>query len=152
MAQQVKKWVIELSRKQRKDLEKFARSQKISALQLRRARVLLLSDSAHLAGRHTDEQIAEILNMTRRQVQRIRTKFVHEGLESTVRREIRSDAGEPKVFDGKAEAQLTTICCSEPPEGCQRWTLQLLVDELSRMKIVTSVCKETVRQTLKKIN
>jgi hypothetical protein len=42
------------------------------------------------------------------------------------------------------------ICCSPPPEGRARWTLDLLVGELTGRKIVTSVCAETVRRALKK--
>jgi len=151
MAQEVRKWVVELSDEQRSGLQKLARSQSSSALQVKRARVLLLSDSIHPKGNQTDEQIAATLAMTRRQVQRIRTKFAQHGLEATIRRKIRSDEGVPKVFDGEAEAQLVSLCCSEPPSGHQRWTLQLLVDELTGLKVVPKVCKETVRRTLKKI-
>ena len=151
MAQEVRKWVVELSDQQRSGLQKLVRSQKASALQIKRAKVLLMSDSIHPKGSKTDEQIAEALELTRRQVQRIRTKFVQHGLEATIRRKIRSDQGTPRVFDGEAEAQLVTLCCSSPPDGHQRWTLQLLVDELTGMKVVTKVCRETVRRTLKKI-
>lgn len=152
MPQLVRKWVVELSSVQREDLQKIVRSQKHSSLVVRRAKVLLLCDAAHPEGRRSDEQIADLVGMTRRQVQRIRTKFSHQGFEATTRRKVRSDKGTPKIFDGEAEAQLVTLCCSTPPEGHQRWTLNLLVDELSRLKIVTSVCPETVRKTLKKIS
>ncbi len=151
MAQQVRKWVVQLSKSEREELERIVRSQKASALQLKRAKILLLSDNNHPDGRRTDEYIGELLGMTRRQIQRIRTKFVQQGLECTLKRKVRSDQGTPKVFDGQAEAQLVTLCCSTPPEGNQRWTMQLLVDELTRLQVVTSVCKETVRKTLKKI-
>ena len=151
MAQQVRKWVVELSPEERSELQKTERSHKCSALMVKRARVLLLSDAAHPEGRRTDEQIADLVGMTRRQVQRIRLKFTQQGLEATLRRKSRSDKGTAKVFDGEAEAQLVTLCCSTPPEGQQRWTLKLLVDELSRLQIVTDVCPETVRKTLKKI-
>jgi hypothetical protein len=43
-----------------------------------------------------------------------------------------------------------TLCCSSPPKGRERWTLQLLCDELARLQIVESVCRETVRSCLKK--
>jgi transposase len=58
----------------------------------------------------------------------------------------------PPKLDGEAEAQLVTLCCSQAPEGRQRWTLQLLCDELARLQVVESVCPETVRQCLKKTN
>ena len=86
-----------------------------------------------------------------RQIGRIRRQFVLEGLDPTLNRKRRSDAGVPEKMDGQVEARLVTLCCSEPPAGQQRWTLQLLVDELSRLQVVGSVCRETVRKTLKKI-
>jgi len=151
MGQQVRKWVVELTADQRAELTTLQRSQSASALLVKRARILLLSDAAHAEGRRTDEQIAELIGMTRRQVQRVRMKFIQQGWEATLRRKPRSDKGVPKVFDGEAEARLVTLCCSTPPAGHQKWTLKLLVDELTRLQIVASVCPETVRRTLKKI-
>lgn len=151
MAQQVRKWVIELTDEQRSEAEQVARSQKASTLTSRRAQVLLLADANHADGRRTDETIAVMVGMTRRQVQRIRMKYAQQGLSKTLRRQVRSDIGTSKTLDGKAEAQLVTLCCSTPPAGRQRWTLQLLVDELCRLKVVGKVCRETIRQSLKKI-
>ena len=54
------------------------------------------------------------------------------------------------VIDGEAEAHLVAICCSPPPEGRVRWTMELLAGEMVGRKIVTHVCAETVRKTLKK--
>jgi hypothetical protein len=55
-----------------------------------------------------------------------------------------------KKFDGAAEARLTAVACSDPPEGRECWTLKLLADEMVALEIVDSVCRETVRKTLKK--
>jgi hypothetical protein len=57
----------------------------------------------------------------------------------------------PGKLDGAAEAHLTVLCCSSPPEGRDHWTLQLLCDELGRLKVVESVSRETVRKCLKKM-
>lgn len=146
-----KKYVVHLSETQRQHLEGVVRSQKASTLIARRARVLLLSDANHCEGRRPDWQIGEIVGLTEKQVKRIRQTFARQGFEATLKRRSRSDAGIPQKMDGRVEAKLVAICCSEPPEGHQRWTLQLLVDELCRLKIVANVCRETVRKTLKKI-
>lgn len=148
----VRKYVVRLTVEQRTELEKLVRSQKSTALMVRRARVLLLSDAEHVEGRRPDWQIGEIVGLTEKQIKRIRMKFVQEGLAATLKRQRRSDAGTPRKMDGAVEAQLVTLCCSTPPDGHQRWTLQLLVDEMCRMQIVGSVCRETVRKTLKKID
>lgn len=147
-----KKLKVELSAELRMELQSECRRQSVSTARVRRARVLLMSDTLHPDGRRRDWEIAEALQISERQVVRIRQKFVTEGLPSTLDRQPRSDAGVRKVLDGAAEAQLVTLCCSTPPQGRDRWTLKLLCDELARLEVVESVCPETVRQCLKKTN
>ncbi len=124
------KVIVELTAGQRKQLDKVWRSQSESVSKVRRARVLLLADDDRTQGHRPDWYIAEELGISERQVARIRKAFVNDGLETTIARKKRSDAEVSKTFDGVAEAKLVTLCCSEPPEGQQRWTLNLLVDEL----------------------
>src|SRR5262249_14019393 len=102
-------------------------------------------------GRRPDWHIAEVVGLSERQVIRIRRRFVVEGLTPAVNRKPRKPSSDPPKLDGAAEARLVTLCCSTPPDGRTRWTLQLLVDELCRLQVVTRVCRETVRQCLKKI-
>ena len=108
------KLTVHLSSEQRQELEKLARSSTGGVAKVRRARVLLLADEDHLDGRRPDQYIAEAVGLSERQVIRIRRRFVREG-EQAVERKPRKDAGVPKVLDGKAEAQLVTLCCSAPP-------------------------------------
>lgn len=140
---------VELTPEQRAELSAICRQQSVAASKLRRARVLLLSDQNDPDGRRRDWEIAEIVGLSERQVIRIRRQFVSEGV-SALERKPRPPS-DPKL-DGAAEAQLVTLCCSAPPEGRERWTLQLLCDELGRLKVVESVCCETVRKCLKKTN
>ena len=140
MADRVRKYVARFTSQQRVELEVVVRSQKASALVAKRARVLLLTDADHPEGRRPDSQIAELVGMTEKQVKRIRQKCVQQGLGATLKRQTRSDAGIPKTIDGEVEAKLVTLCCSTPPAGQERWTLQLLVDELCRLKVVARVC------------
>jgi transposase len=132
---------------QREQLEAICRRQAVSAALSRRARILLLSDEGHPDGRRPDHEIAAAVGLCERQVVRIRQKFVREG-DSALQRKPRPSV--PGKLDGVAEAHLVTLCCSPPPEGRDRWTLQLLCDELGRLEIVESVCRETVRKCLKK--
>ena len=140
---------VRLTPKQRTALEGICRRQSVAAAKVRRARILLMADEAHPEGRRPDWQIAEAVGLSEKQVGRVRRQFVLEG-DPTLERKQRSDAGVSKVLDGKAEATLVTLCCSDPPEGREAWTLQLLCDELGRLEVVESVCRETVRQCLKK--
>ena len=75
-----------------------------------------------------------------------------QSVEQACERKPRPPAPERRRLDGRAEAQLVVLACSDSPDGRDRWTLQLLCDELARLNVVESVCPETVRQCLKKTN
>jgi hypothetical protein len=152
MPKSIAKHQILLSEEQRAELERITRQSSVGVAKRRWATILLLADEAHPDGRHTDEQIAVEVQLSIRQLERIRKKFVRDGYGATLVRATRSDAGVPKVLDGAAEARLVTLCCSDPPDGRDHWTLQLLCDELARLKVITHVCPETVRTCLKKTN
>jgi Homeodomain-like domain len=53
-------------------------------------------------------------------------------------------------LDGRQEAFLIALACSQAPEGRSRWTMQLLADQLVELQIVEAISDETVRRTLKK--
>lgn len=146
------KYRVLLSPEMRAELLAVARKSSAGVAKVRRAKILLLADEADPDGGYSDEHIAEEVGLCTRQIVRIRQKFVRSGVAPTLARAMRSDAGTRKVIDGSAEARLVTIACSTPPEGRDHWTLQLLCDELKRLRIVKSVCCETVRQVLKKTN
>lgn len=141
---------VVLEERTRQELESLARSGVAPARKVRNARILLMADEDRREGRRPDWYIAECLGISERQVCRVRQQFARDGLGATLVRKRRSDAEIPRKLDGQVEAQLVTLCCSTPPAGRERWTLQLLVDELCRLNVVASVCKESVRQCLKK--
>ena len=135
-----KKLRVRLTKSQRKELESVCRKQSIGVSKRRKARILLMSDENDPSGRRRDWEIAEAVGISSRQVCRIRQSFVRDG---DFKLDRKPRIGEPKVLTGEAEAKLVTLCCSSPPDGREKWTLQLLCDELARLKIVKSVCRET---------
>lgn len=144
------KYKINLTTDERAALERIVRQTSVGVAKQRWATILLLADEDHPEGGRTDAQIAEQVGVSERHLNRIRKKHLAQGTDAVLVRATRVDAGIPKVIDGVAEAQLITLCCSTPPEGSDHWTLQLLCDEMMRLQIVTTVCRETVRQCLKK--
>jgi hypothetical protein len=84
-------------------------------------------------------------------VARERRRFVEDGLEVAL---MAKKPGKPRrrVLDGRAEAHLVALSCSEPPEGRASWTLRLLADRMVELGHVGTVSRETVRRTLKKTN
>ena len=143
---------VRLTSKQREELEGLVRKGAAPVSKRRHARILLMADDDRRGeARNPDWYIAQVVGLSERQVVRVRRRFCQEGFASCLARKQRATPPNPPKFDGAAEAALVTLCCSDPPEGRQRWTLQLLADELCRLQVVVSVCPETVRQCLKKI-
>lgn len=96
----------------------------------------------------TDASIAAAVRVGEATVERIRQKFVEGGVDWALREQPRP-AGARKL-DGKQEAFLVATACSTPPDGRQRWTLQLLADRLVEVQLVDRISDETVRRTLQK--
>jgi transposase len=144
------KYIVRLTDDARQRLESITRNGSAPAKKIQHARVLLLSDQDHPAGRYHDQQIATILGIHVNTVARIRTRFVRQGEAPAVNRKVRQTPPTTPKLDGRAEATLVALCCSPAPEGRTRWTLRLLQQEMVGRKIVTSICCETIRRTLKK--
>lgn len=141
---------IFLTDERRASLDEVCRNGHSPAKKIRHAQVLLLSDRNRPDGRLKGDEIAELLGMHLNTVARIRRQFVLEGEAPAINRKPRQTPPTPPIIDGEAEPQLVAICCSDPPEGHVRWTMQMLADELKTRRIVTQVSAETVRRVLKK--
>ena len=146
------KYKIDLTLEQRTRLEKISRNGQAPAKKILHARMLLLSDIRHPEGGWTDEQISSALGIHPYTVARVRKRYVSKGEAPALNRQVRQFPPTPKKIDGAKEAHLIAICCSDAPQGRERWTLSLLVNELKKRGVVTQISRETVRQTLKKIN
>jgi transposase len=146
------KYEINLSPDQRQSLTVITRNGQSTAKKITHARILLMSDQHHPEGRWTDQQISQTLQVHVNTIARIRKRFLKEGLDPAISRKPRLNAPRANIFDGEKEAQLIAICCSPAPKGYAKWSLTLLVKELKQRGIVVQVCRETVRQALKKMN
>jgi len=146
-----KRYRVTLTNQERQDLEQLVSSGKSAAKKLTRARVLLLADQAEGGLAKSDAEIVESLGCGRATVERIRKRFVEEGIEIALQ-----PAPAKRVYqrrlDGKAEAHLVALACGTPPKGRARWTLRLFADQMVALEYVESVSYESVRRTLKKMN
>jgi transposase len=140
-----KKWVVDLTEAERGDLLGLIRKGKAAARRLTRAHILLLASEGR-----TDEEIAAALHTNRSTAERVRRRFVEEGLEAALAERPRPGA-EP-VLDVRSEAVLLALACANPPEGRTAWSMQLLADELVQRGVVGGISDETVRRVLKKKN
>lgn len=134
---------IHLSAKDREELEMVVKAGTNKVRVVHRAQILLWSDEGK-----SDLEIAELLSVKPLSVANTRQRWVEK---HTLFDKARS--GRPPILDGKQEAFLVALTCSESPEGRETWSMQLLADRLMELQIVQQpISDETVRRTLKKMN
>jgi transposase len=97
---------------------------------------------------YIDKEIARALGAAVTTVERVRKRFVEEGLEAALSE--RPRPGAARKLDGHQEAYLAALACSDPPEGKKRWTMRMLAEKLVSLEVVQEISEETVRRTLKK--
>lgn len=135
--------VVKLKPEERERLLEMVRKGKASARMLRRAHILLLSDEGM-----KDTDIAAVVKASVSTVERTRKCYCNSDLDKALVEKPRPGAT-PRL-NGRAQAHLVAIACSQPPEGREKWTMQLLADRLVELEIVETISDETVRRTLKK--
>jgi len=145
-----KKYFVRLTEDERNRLETIVRRGRAHARKLLYARILLKAD-AEGPDRWTDERIAEAFEVSTATVARERRRFLEDGLEVAL---MPKKPGRPRrrVLDGRAEAHLIALSCSDPPEGRERWSLRLLAERMVELGYADALSYETVRRTLKKTN
>jgi putative transposase len=136
--------VVKLTEEERYELKQFLRKGKSSARSQTRARILSLSDEGL-----EDDEIVETLKVSKSTVWRIRKRYCEAGLDYALHEKPRS--GAPLRMDGRVEAKLTLLACSDPPEGRSRWTIRLLTDRLVEMEVVETISHMSVQRLLKKM-
>ncbi len=140
---------ISLSEEEREELRALTRKGSTRVRKIDRARILLLADTngEHLA----DIEIARLLAIASTTVWRTKRLFAEQGLQAALGY-ARAVRFKPRKLDGRGEATLIALACSEAPSGHAKWTLRMLADKLVELEVVSSISHEAVRQTLKKTN
>jgi len=127
-----KKHIIQLSDQERQQLKHITKRGTHQSRVIKRATILLKSDEGLI-----DKDIAAQTGVEKSTVERVRKRYAEEGLERALHDAPRP--GKPPVLHDKAEARLVAIACSDPPEGIEHWTLELLQERLLADKIVDSI-------------
>jgi len=146
----MKKYKVTLTAEERQHLSALIAVGKAAAMKLAHARILLKADAADGGPAWPDERIAQAVEVGVATVERVRQRFVEQGLEAALVRKKQDRPSRERKLDGRAEARLIALACSAPPEGRTEWTMQLLADKLVELRVVEAVSDETVRRALKK--
>ena len=129
---------INLKQDEENILKRITKQGKEPVRKIKRAQILLLANK-----KKKTNEIAEILDICPETVGRTKKKYIENGLDYAITE--RKRPGKPKKIDGRAEAEIITLACSNPPEGRAKWTLRLLAE-----KVELNISHVAVYNTLKK--
>jgi len=146
----MKKYIVTLTEDERESLGVLTSKGKHKSQKILNALILLGCDESEFQKkRSTNKEIARVLNVSMKKIDRVKKRFVEDGLDTSLngRKGRRIYA---KKADGDFEAHLVALSCSEPPEGFTRWSLRLLADKVVELNYIDSISHEAVRRVLKK--
>lgn len=145
------KYPVKLTEAERYQLKQIISSGVAPARKLRRAHILLKSDSSEGGPNWSYQAICEAFDVCQPTISDVRRAYQEGGLEAAINRKPSERVYEHRL-DGAGEAHLIALACSEPPEGHERWTLRLLRKRFIELEYVETISRETIRTTLKKMN
>ena len=143
------RYTIKLTKAEVEELSGIINKGSHTSQSYRTAYILLNCDEGKYSQKVTNEQICQVLRIGMRTIDRVKKRFIEDGIEAVLERRPTSRIYEPKV-DGDVEAKLVSLCCSEPPKGFAKWSLRLLAGKMVELHYVDKISHVTVRNVLKK--
>jgi hypothetical protein len=144
------RYKVTLDAEERAMLEKIATHGRHSSPKVLNALILLNCDQGRFQEQKlTNQQIADVLPVSMKKIDRVKKRFVERGLEAALDKRTTPRPYLRKA-DGDVEAHLIALSCSKPPPGHARWSLRLLADQMVELEYIDSISHETVRSVLKK--
>jgi transposase len=142
---------VTLTKQERDQLKAIVSKGIHSSMQYRNACILLGCDEGEYGQKVSNEQIAQVLQINTKTVERLKHRFVEDGFEACIDRKPYPEKQRTKI-DGDFEAHLIAISCSKAPDGYARWSLRMLADKMVELNYAESISHESIRQVLKKTN
>jgi len=144
------RYKVTLTDEERQMLNEIATRGRHSSQKVLNSLILLGCDEGPLQGKkRTGQQLADVLPVSLKKIDRVKRRFVEEGLDVALEKR-KAKRQYVKKADGDFEAHLVALSCSRPPEGYSRWSLRLLANTMVELEHVDSVSYETVRRVLRK--
>ena len=148
----MRKYKVTLEKEEREELGTIVQKGSHKSQKVINALVLLNCDRGEFQEQSMkNEDVAAVLRISMRKIDRVKRRFVEEGLECALTGRKGERVYERKA-DGDFEAHIVALSCTDPPEGFVRWSLRLLADRAVELRYIDSISYETVRRLLKKRN
>ncbi len=148
----MRKYKVTLQKQERDELEAIAQKGSHKTQKVLNALVLLNCDEGQFQDHpRKNEEVASVLRISMRKIDRAKKRFVEEGLETALTGRKQERIYEKKA-DGEFEAHLVALSCTTPPEGFTRWSLRLLADRAVELRYIDNISYETIRRIFKKRN
>jgi transposase len=146
------RYLVTLTPEEREQLEALTKKGKHASRMVLLARALLLCDTSQPDSPWQTADIVKALGISSRTVERLKKRFVEDGLDQALERKVVDTSTREVKFDGAFEARLIALACSEAPRGRSRWTVRLLAEKAVELNIIDTVSPMTIQRTLKKTN
>jgi hypothetical protein len=144
------RYVVTLTGEEREGLDVLVRTGKRRAQMVLNALILLACDEGDFQeARSTNEEISRVLKVSMRKIDRVKKRFVEEGLEVALNNK-KGERVYTRKVDGDFEARLVALSCTAPPSGYARWSLRLLADKVVELGYIDDISHESIRTVLKK--
>lgn len=144
---------IRLTEEEQFYLKNFVKNGEHKAKEIIRARVLLMLDRTGKTDHVRYNRTAEYAGISVQSVYNMRDEYLeNQDIDAYLTRKKREIPPVPAKVDGKVEAEIIALACSEVPEGHSRWTLRLLAEQAVKLDIIDSISYVRVRDILKKRN
>jgi transposase len=144
------KYIVTLTKEERELLGDLASKGEHKSQKILNALILLGCDAGdYQINRSKNEEIAKVLNISMKKIDRVKKRFVEEGIDIALDKR-KADRIYKKKADGDFEAHIIALSCGDPPEGFSRWSLRLLADKAVELEYIDSISHEAIRRILKK--
>lgn len=144
------KYNVTLDEPEKQMLEAIATRGRHSSQKMLNALILLKCDVGRFQEHKvTNQAIADVLPVSMKKIDRIKRRFVEQGLEAALDKR-KAERTYARKTDGDFETHLIALSCGTPPQGHARWSLRLLADHMVELHYVEALFHETVRRVLKK--
>ena len=143
------RYKVTLTEEEQKELEALIQKGG-KGYRIKHAHILLKLNECPENDEWNYERIMDAYGVCRGMIAGVARRYVMDGMEAALGRKTQQNRA--RKVTGEVEAKICMIACSEPPEGRERWTMQMIADKLIELNVVDYITDSTVCDAMKKMN